>query len=68
MNTKETGFMNKEHSRSGVFWKSTEISNGISFEIKHQNNYHGDITIIVVSIVKRVMELTQLICKYLMYC
>jgi hypothetical protein len=58
----------KQPARTGVFWKCTEISNGITFAITHHNNYHGDMPLIVVSFVKRVMELIVLICNYWMYC
>jgi len=64
VSTKETGFVNKNLVSAGVFWKSSEISKGISFAITQPNIYHKEAPLIAVSFVKRVMELTQLIYNY----
>jgi hypothetical protein len=56
--------MNDGSSRAGAFCKRTQISNGITFTITNYRNYHGDTPLVVVSFVKRSMELTQLICYY----
>jgi len=41
--------------------------NGIPFTVTQHSNYHEDTPLIAVSFVKRVMELTQLICNYWAY-
>ena len=64
MRTKEIGFMNKDLASEGVIRKRSEISNGISLANTQHNNYHGDMQIIAVSYMKRVMELILLICNY----
>jgi len=64
MRTKEIGFMNKDHASEGVIRKRSEISNGISLANTQHNNYHGDMRLIAVSFVKRVMELLLLTCNY----
>jgi len=68
MRTKEIGFLNKDHASEGVIKKCTEISNGIILAITQHNNYHGDMQLIAVSFVKRVMELILLIYNCRMYC
>jgi len=60
VSTTEAGFVNKET----VFWKCTGTSNGIPFTITQHSNYHEDTPLNMVSFVKRVMELTQLIYQY----
>jgi hypothetical protein len=60
VSAKENGFVNKET----LLRKCTGISNGIPITITQHSNYHEDTLFILVSFVKRIMELTKLICSY----
>ena len=64
MNTwecKKPGVVSKVSA--SVFWKRTEISNGISFTITQHSNHHADRLLRAVPFVKRVVELKQPICN-----